>query len=112
LCQILATVVATRHPRLATTERSVAKRGRTVYVDYLQNIEGKSLASVYSVRANEFAGVSTPLAWSELETDVRPEDFTIRTAPARFAEQGDLWATMTTTSVNLRVVLETLASRY
>src|SRR5690606_15261007 len=60
LCQILATTVASQHPRVATIERTVAKRGRTVYVDYLQNIKGKTLASAYSARASEFAGVSTP----------------------------------------------------
>jgi bifunctional non-homologous end joining protein LigD len=93
-CRIVATLVARRHPAIATVERSVAARGRTVYVDFLQNIEGKSLASAYSVRANEFAGVSTPLAWSELEDDVHPEDVTLRNAAARFRETGDLWAPM------------------
>lgn len=112
-CQIVATVVATKHPALATTERTVARRGRRVYIDYLQNIEGKSLASVYSVRASEFAGVSTPLDWAELGESVRPEDFTIRTAPARFAERGDLWAPLSERRrVDLRIVLDRLASRY
>ena len=60
-CQIVATIVASKHPKIATVERTVGKRGRTVYVDYLQNIEGKTLASAYSARASEFAGVSTPL---------------------------------------------------
>ena len=44
-CTIIATVVATQHPRLATVERKVGARGRTVYIDYLQNIEGKTLAT-------------------------------------------------------------------
>ena len=64
----------------------------TVYVDYLQNILGKTLATAYSARASDYAGVSTPLTWKEVARGVDPRDFTIRTAPARFKEVGDLWA--------------------
>jgi bifunctional non-homologous end joining protein LigD len=93
LCQIVATLVASRHPKVATVERTVRQRPRgSIYVDYLQNILGKTLACAYSVRASEFAGVSTPLAWRELDERIDPRDFTIRTALARFHERGDLWA--------------------
>jgi bifunctional non-homologous end joining protein LigD len=91
-CQIVATIVATRHPKIATVERTVARRPRgTVYVDFLQNILGKTLATAYSVRASEYAGVSTPLTWKEIAGKLDPRDFTIRTAPARFKKVGDLW---------------------
>jgi bifunctional non-homologous end joining protein LigD len=94
-CQIVATVIASRHPRAATVERTVARRPRgTVYVDYLQNILGKTLATAYSARASAYAGVSTPLAWKEIDEDLDPRDFTVRTAPARFREVGDLWAAL------------------
>ena len=69
---------------------SVGKRGRTVYVDYLQNIEGKTLATAYSARASEFAGVSTPLTWDEIHEGVEPAEFTIRTALSRFEQLADL----------------------
>ncbi|MFL6281488.1 MAG: DNA ligase D, partial [Vicinamibacterales bacterium] len=92
-CQIVATVVASRHPKVATVERTVRARPRgTVYVDFLQNILGKTLATAYSARASDFAGVSTPLTWDEVHAGVDPKDFTITTAPARFREVGDLWA--------------------
>ncbi|HEU4936079.1 MAG TPA: DNA ligase D [Vicinamibacterales bacterium] len=92
-CQIVATVVASRHPKVATVERTVRARPRgTVYVDFLQNILGKTLATAYSARASDFAGVSTPLTWDEVHAGVNPKDFTIKTAPARFREVGDLWA--------------------
>ena len=91
-CQIVATVVASRHPKVATVERMVKRRARgTVYVDFLQNILGKTLATAYSARASVFAGVSTPLTWDELDETVDPRDFTIRTAPDRFRQVGDLW---------------------
>lgn len=93
-CQIIATVVAHKHPRIATVERTVGARGRRVYVDYLQNILGKTLASAYSARASEYAGVSTPLTWAEIDAGVDRQDFTIRTVPNRLAQVGDLWATL------------------
>jgi bifunctional non-homologous end joining protein LigD len=92
-CQIVATVIAARHPKAATVERAVRGRPRgTVYVDYLQNILGKTLATAYSARASDFAGVSTPLRWEELDQKLDPRDYTIVTAPERFREVGDLWA--------------------
>jgi bifunctional non-homologous end joining protein LigD len=93
-CQIVATVVAQKHPKHATTERSVKARGRRVYVDYLQNIPGKTLATAYSARASEYAGVSTPLTWDEVDAGVKREAFTIKTVPARLREVGDLWAAL------------------
>jgi bifunctional non-homologous end joining protein LigD len=91
-CQIVATLVARKHARQATVERSIAARGGRIYVDYMQNARGKTLASVYSPRANDFAGVSTPLTWEEVEAGVTPQDFTIPTFAARLNAVGDLWA--------------------
>ncbi len=105
-CQIVATIVAARHPRAATVERTVRARPRgTVYVDYLQNILGKTLATAYSARASDFAGVSTPLTWEEVHAGIDPKDFTIVTAPKRFKEVGDLWARLRTSRpANLEAV--------
>jgi bifunctional non-homologous end joining protein LigD len=91
-CQIIATRVAQRHPKLATIERSLSARRGRIYLDFMQNMRGKTLASVYSARANAFAGVSTPLTWEEVEHDVSPRDFTIPTFEARLADVNDLWA--------------------
>jgi bifunctional non-homologous end joining protein LigD len=90
-CQIVATVVAQKHPKAATVERTVAVRGKRVYVDYLQNILGKTLASAYSARASDYAGVSTPLSWKEVDAGVDRHDFTIQTVPDRLRQVGDLW---------------------
>jgi bifunctional non-homologous end joining protein LigD len=93
-CQIVATVVAQRHPKVATTERTVAARGKRVYIDCLQNILGKTLAAAYSARASDYAGVSTPVTWQEIDDGVDRRAFTIETAPARFEKIGDLWAAL------------------
>jgi bifunctional non-homologous end joining protein LigD len=106
-CEIVATLVAEKHPKTATVTRAVRARGQKVYVDYLQNIEGKSLACAYSARASEYAGASTPLTWKEIDEGVDPRDFTIRTLPARLAKVGDLWAPlMKDTGVDLRKILK------
>ncbi len=104
-CQIVATIVAQKHPKVATVERKVRARGQTVYVDCLQNIEGKTLACAYSARASEYAGASTPLTWKEVDEGVDPRDFTIRTLPDRLEKVGDLWAGLRKAKgTNLRVV--------
>jgi bifunctional non-homologous end joining protein LigD len=95
-CHIIATVVTQKHPKAATTERKVAARGTRIYVDYLQNGLGKTIATAYSARASEYAGVSTPLTWREIDEGVSREDFTIQTVPARLKKVGDLWAGLRT----------------
>jgi len=113
LCHLVATLVCAKHPKVATIERMVKKRARTsIYVDYLQNIIGKTLATAYSARASDYAGVSTPLEWSEVTRRLDPRDFTIRTAPERFAEVGDLWKPLRTLKpVNITRVLSRAGRR-
>src|SRR5258705_217074 len=89
--QIVATYVAERHPRHATVERSIKARGRRIYVDYMQNGLGKTLASAYSARASEFAGVSTPITWEEVEEGLSPRDFTVANFDQRIRSAGDVW---------------------
>jgi bifunctional non-homologous end joining protein LigD len=93
VAELVATAVADRHPREATVVRGVKERpSGTVYVDYLQNIRGKTVAGVYSARASEGATVSTPLRWDEVRAGLDVKDFTIDNVPARIAKAGDLWA--------------------
>lgn len=93
LAELVATRVADRHPRIATVERWVNARPRgAVYLDYLQNIRGKTVAGVYSVRARPQPTVSTPLEWDEVDERLSPAAFTIDTVPERLGERGDLWA--------------------
>jgi len=70
----------------------VNRRGRKIYLDYLQNIEGKTLAAAYSARASAYAGASTPLTWDEIHDGFERESFTFQALPARMAKVGDLWA--------------------
>jgi bifunctional non-homologous end joining protein LigD len=107
VAQILATIVARKHPKAATVERAIKARGQRVYVDYLQNILGKTLASAYSARANDFAGVSTPLTWDEVKAGVKPQDFTMRNIADRLQAAGDLWAALRKSKgADLRAVMK------
>jgi DNA ligase D len=60
-----------------------------LFVDYNQNARDHTIASAYSVRGNPQGTVSTPIRWDEID-DVEPDELTIATVPARFAELGDL----------------------
>ncbi|HEV7387466.1 MAG TPA: DNA ligase D [Gemmatimonadaceae bacterium] len=92
VAQVIATKVAQAHPREATIERFVKARGAaTVYVDYLQNIQGKTVAAPYCVRAKPGATVSTPLKWTELTDDLDPRGFHLGNAAERFEKIGDIW---------------------
>jgi bifunctional non-homologous end joining protein LigD len=92
LAESIATRVAAAHPEETTIERSLAERPpAAVYLDYLQNARGKSVACAYCARARKGATVSTPLHWSELGNALDPGSFTIRSVPERLEELGDIW---------------------
>lgn len=76
-----------------------------VFVDFNQNTRDHTMASAYSVRGNPRATVSAPVTWSEID-DVAPDDFTIATMPARFAELGDLHAEIDDVEHRLDTLIE------
>jgi DNA ligase D-like protein (predicted polymerase) len=100
----LAREVERRAPRLATSKWWKEER-HGVFLDYNQNAKDRTVASAYSVRPKPDARVSAPVTWEEL-AECRPEDFTLRTMPARFAEIGDRHATMDAHPCSLEPLLE------
>lgn len=88
----LANEVAQRAPKIATTQRSLAKRQKQqVYVDAMQNARGKTIASLYSARARANATVSMPLTWKQIEKEVKISDFTIANVPALVTKGSGAW---------------------
>jgi bifunctional non-homologous end joining protein LigD len=91
--RLLASEIARRAPKIATVERTIAKRKPTqVYVDWMQNARGKTLAAVFAARAKPKATVSMPLSWKQIEQGVKISDFTVRNVPALLKKKGDAWA--------------------
>jgi bifunctional non-homologous end joining protein LigD len=105
--EIVAGTLARTNRGLVTTEWSKAKR-RGVLIDANQNGEGKTIASVYSVRPRAGAPVSTPLRWDEVTEDLDPQDFTMQVALDRIARYGDLFEGVLTTRQSLGKALRSV----
>jgi bifunctional non-homologous end joining protein LigD len=91
LAHLMLLVVNRRHPDLTSLERSPAKRKGRVYLDYLQNRSGATMAAPYVLRPRDGAPVSMPLEWKEVTAKLDPLDFNICTVPERMARKGDAW---------------------
>ena len=90
---VMGEILRKLHPKKVTLERVPAKRPKgTVYIDAPQNRYTSTMASAYSVRANAFAGVSMPLRWKDLETDLMPEDFNLKFAAEQAESRARLWS--------------------
>nr|WP_308166752.1 ATP-dependent DNA ligase [Nocardia albiluteola] len=90
----LARALERRHPEEITASWWKEERGSRVFVDYNQNAPHRTVFGAWCVRPKVGGQVSTPLAWSELDSIV-PEELTLSTVPARVAELGDPWADRT-----------------
>ncbi len=106
--KLIAQLIWRQHPKLTSLKRSPGDRKGKIYLDYLQNVRGKTLASVYSVRPVPGAQVSTPLEWAEVQTGVKPADFTIFTVLDRLEERGDIFRPVIDKGIDLNNALEKL----
>jgi DNA ligase D-like protein (predicted polymerase) len=105
----LARLVERRAPTLATSKWWKEER-HGVFLDYNQNAKDRTVCSAYSVRPRPDARVSAPLSWEELDRS-RPEEFTLRTMPARFASIGDRHAAIDQHPGSLERLLELSAEQ-
>jgi DNA ligase D len=94
-----------RMPGEVTTKWWKEERGERIFIDYNQNARDRTIASAYSIRPRPGAPVSAPLTWDEL-AEVAPEDFTVATMPARFAEVGDRHAAIDDVAHSLQPLLD------
>jgi bifunctional non-homologous end joining protein LigD len=79
-----------------------------VLIDSNQNGEGKTIASVYSVRPKPGAPVSTPLRWDEVNEKLNPAIYTMDVVRRRIEQHGDLYADVLTTRQSLGAALRAL----
>ena len=107
LAEKLSKFLQQQYPDLITTDWAVEKRKGKVFLDYNQNVRGKTLASIYSPRPVPGAAVSVPLRWDELEK-IYPTDFTIKNVPGRLESIGDIWANIMETKIDIVKLFSTL----
>ena len=105
---IIASLVQEQLPETTTLERSLSKRGPRIYIDYLQNSAGQTLASVYSIRPVPGASVSTPLDWKEVNHQLSPPQFTIDNILLRVKRKGDLFLPVLSESNSIDKALKAL----
>ena len=107
--QILCMQVNEQLPKITSMERNLKKRGNDkIYLDYLQNRRGQTIAAVYSLRPQIGATVSTPLLWKELKPGLSPATFTIATVFDRVKKMGDLFKAVLGKGVDIKSCLQQL----
>ncbi|MGK8486245.1 non-homologous end-joining DNA ligase [Nocardia asiatica] len=87
----LARELERRYPEDITAQWWKEERGNRVFIDFNQNAPHKTVFGAWCVRPKVGAQVSTPISWADLDS-VAPDELTIATVPARYAESGDPWA--------------------
>jgi bifunctional non-homologous end joining protein LigD len=104
--QVLVTLVNQKLPKITSLERSPKKRQKKIYLDYLQNRHGQTLAAPYSVRPKPGATVSTPLEWDEVNKKLDPKNFTIKNIFKRIDKKGDLWKPILGKGIDIEKILQ------
>ncbi|MFP4679333.1 MAG: DNA ligase D [Chitinispirillaceae bacterium] len=95
-------------PSITSLERLPSKRKGKVYLDYLQNTKGKTMASAYSLRPRPGAPVSAPLHWDEVNKNLDPFNYNMQTMTKRLEELGDLWRPVLGKGIDMSAALERL----
>jgi bifunctional non-homologous end joining protein LigD len=108
--EIIAVHVHELLPAFTSVVRNLKKRGNNIYVDFLQNRRGQTLASAYSLRPVEAASVSAPLYWKEVKPGLHPSQFHIHNMPERVEKIGDLFAPVLTGKNDIAKALKLLGS--
>lgn len=89
--KIIAIKTNKKIPQITSIERNPSKRTNKVYIDFLQNNLGQTMAAPYSLRPVRYAQVSTPLNWQEVNEKLNPKNFDMRNIFSRIKEKGDIF---------------------
>ncbi|MFC5283262.1 DNA ligase D [Pedobacter alpinus] len=92
-------------------ERSPSKRKGKIYIDYLQNRRGQTIAAPYSVRPKPGATVSYPLSWDELNDKLDMNDYHINNVPKLLLERENPWNSIFEKKQNLKKALYNLKNK-
>lgn len=108
LAELLARQVVSNLPKITSVKRSPSQRQGKVYIDFLQNNQGQTLAAPYSVRPTPEATVSMPLTWRQVNKKLKPTDFTLKNVPKIIKQRQDPWADFFKTRNSLEEILSLL----
>jgi len=109
---LLCMHVSEQLPAFTTLERNLAKRGnKKIYLDFLQNRRGQTIASIYSLRPHTGATVSTPLLWKEVKKGLNPAAFTIYNVPERIKKMKDIFSPVLGKGIDLKKCLDKLSAQ-
>jgi bifunctional non-homologous end joining protein LigD len=88
----IAEAMVADDPKRLTLEWHKAERGERIFVDVNRINYAQHAVAPYGVRARPGAPVAMPIAWDELsDARLKPDRWTVRTAPDRLAAEGDMW---------------------
>lgn len=110
--KLVVTLVHRQLPEFTTIERMVSNRKGKMYLDFLQNRPGATVASPYSLRPKPLATVSTPVYWEELKKGLKMSDFTIKNVPDRLKREGDIFKGVLGEGIDMESVLEKAEELY
>jgi bifunctional non-homologous end joining protein LigD len=108
----IVNIVHQQIPEFTSLERIVRKRNGKMYLDFLQNRPGATIASPYSVRPRKGATVSMPLHWDEVKKGLKVEDFNLRNSKSRLEKTGDLFKGVLGKGINMEKVLKKAGSAF
>jgi bifunctional non-homologous end joining protein LigD len=79
-------------PTMFTSKTGERNRKNKIFVDYLRNGFGATAVAAFSPRWRPGVGVSTPVAWDEIDEDIRGAHFNLHNVPGRVAKlRRDPW---------------------
>lgn len=104
--RLVASLVHHQIPEFTSLERMISNRNGKMYLDFLQNRPGATIASVYSLRPKPGATVSMPLHWEEVKKGLKMSDFNIHNAIARLRSEGDIFKDVLGKGINIEKTLQ------
>lgn len=110
--EMVCKVVLKKYPAITSMERSPGRRRKKIYLDYMQNRRGQTLAAPFCVRPKPGAPVSMPVTWSELKSGLKPEQFNIQNALRRMSKFSDPWKGILGRPINLASCVKSFKRKY
>ena len=110
--ELVCQIINKKHPSTTSIERNPNRRKKKIYLDFMQNRRGQTLAAPFCIRPKSGAPVSMPLTWKELSKGLRPEQFNIQNAKRLIARKKDPWKGVLGAGIDLKKCLSNLKKKF